>query len=75
MPNPSSNYFTLTIRGGNLSEAITLQVTDALGRVVEQRTNLQTNSNIQIGSNYKPGMYLVQITQGSVHEQAKLIKL
>ena len=75
MPNPSSNYFTLTIRGGNLSKAITLQVTDALGRVVEQRTNLQTNSNIQIGSNYKPGMYLVQITQGSVHEQAKLIKL
>jgi hypothetical protein len=75
MPNPSANYFTITIESGQVSEKMILQVTDVLGRVVEQKTNLQTNSTIQIGSNYKPGTYIAEVIQGSVRKQIKLVKL
>ena len=75
MPNPSTNYFTITISGGQVSEKITLNVTDALGRVVEQKRNLQTGSTIQIGEGYRAGMYIAEIVQGSVRKQIKLVKL
>ena len=75
MPNPSTNYFTITVQGGNVSEKVILQITDVFGRVIEQKSNLQTNSTIQIGSRYRPGMYLAEIIQGSVHKQLKLVKL
>jgi hypothetical protein len=75
MPNPSANYFTISIEGGEASEKMILQVTDVLGRVVEQKTNLQTNTTVQIGSNYKPGTYIAEIIQGSVRKQIKLVKL
>jgi len=75
MPNPSTNYFTITISGGQVSEKITLHVTDALGRVVEQKRNLQTGSTIQIGEGYRAGMYIAEIVQGSVRKQIKLVKL
>ena len=75
MPNPSAHYFTVAIEGGSVSEKIFLQVTDMLGRVVEQKTNLQTNSTIQIGTNYRPGTYIAEVIQGSVRKQIKLVKL
>ena len=75
MPNPSANLFTITIEGGNVAEKMVLQVTDVLGRVVDRKTNLQTNSTIQIGSNYRPGTYIAEVIQGSIRKQIKLVKL
>jgi len=75
MPNPSVNYFTIGIEGGNVSEKVILTVTDVLGRVVDRKTNLQTNSTIQLGSNYRPGTYIAEVIQGSIRKQIKLVKL
>jgi hypothetical protein len=75
MPNPSSNYFKLSIDGGEISKKVSLRVTDVLGRVVDQKINLQTHSIIEIGSNYRPGTYIAEVIQGSVRKQIKLVKL
>jgi trimeric autotransporter adhesin len=75
MPNPSSNYFKLSIDGGEISKKVSLRVTDVLGRVVDQKISLQTHSIIEIGSNYRPGTYVAEVMQGSVRKQIKLVKL
>jgi hypothetical protein len=74
MPNPSANYFIINIKGGNALEKMKLRVTDVLGRSIEQKDNIQTNSTLKIGNNYFPGVYIVEVIQGENRKQIKLIK-
>jgi hypothetical protein len=74
-PNPSANYFTITIAGTNESESLSLRVTDIFGRVMENRNNLPYSSSLKIGNGYSQGVYIVEITQGSRQEKIKLVKL
>jgi hypothetical protein len=74
LPNPSANYFTIVIKGGNASEKLSVRVIDILGRRIERKDNLQTNSTLRIGNNYYPGVYIVEVIQGTNHKQIKLIK-
>jgi Secretion system C-terminal sorting domain len=71
--NPSSNYFTLTITSDN-DKKTALIVTDASGRTVEKRDGLPANGIIQLGSNYKTGVYFVQVLQGNKSKTLKLLK-
>jgi hypothetical protein len=73
-PNPSSNYFTLKIAGGNMSGKLSVRVTDVVGRTMERRENLQPNTILTIGHNYLPGIYFVQVIQGTSRKQIKLVK-
>jgi hypothetical protein len=75
LPNPSPNSFTLVISGGNTSETITIRVSDINGRIIDIKNNLSSNRSITIGDAYQPGIYFVEITQGAVHKQIKLVKL
>jgi hypothetical protein len=75
MPNPSVNYFTISIKGGNALEKMNLKVTDVLGRSIEQKDNIQTNSTVKIGNGYFRGVYIVEIIQGTTRKQIKLIKI
>ncbi len=72
-PNPSLNYFTLTISSKRL-EVITMVVSDVMGRVVERRSNVNANSTLQIGSKYRSGIYFVELKQGDKTQRLKLIK-
>ena len=74
MPNPSGNYFMLQIKGAAGEGKISLRVTDILGRVVEQRDNVQAGSTIKIGSVYRKGIYIAELLQGTNREQVKLVK-
>lgn len=74
LPNPSANFFTINMAGGNTSEKLSLRVTDILGRTIEQRNNLQSNTTLKIGNDYRPGVYIVEIIQGINRKQLKLIK-
>ncbi len=47
---------------------------DIAGRVIETREGLSSNQIVQIGKGYKPGLYLMQVMQGSRREVVKLIK-
>ncbi len=74
MPNPSTNYFTIKIEGLSDGEKTSLKVTDLLGRLMEKKESINNNSILTIGHNYQPGIYIVEIYQGLMRKQFKLIK-
>jgi uncharacterized repeat protein (TIGR03803 family) len=73
LPNPSRNTFTVSLKGkeGTPIQAV---VTDILGRVIETKRNLQPNGQLQMGQNWKPGIYILQLQQGDQRTILKLIK-
>jgi hypothetical protein len=74
LPNPTASHFTLMLTG-NPSQAMSLKVTDLLGRVVERRTGLNAGQSLNLGSSYRQGVYIVELTQGNEVRQLKLIKI
>jgi len=72
-PNPSTNNFTLNVKG-NSTEKLIMQVVDMYGRVIETK-NVSANSNVRFGDGYNAGTYFVRIIQGKVHKEIKLVKL
>ena len=73
MPNPTSYYFTAGLQSKS-KENVKMVVTDITGRVIEQRTNIAANSIIQLGNQYRPGIYIAQFLQGTDKVTLKLIK-
>lgn len=73
MPNPTTNHFTVQLKGGS-SEPVTLRVVDAAGRTIESRSNIATNNTLQIGATYRPGVYIVEAVQGKERVTLRLIK-
>jgi hypothetical protein len=79
-PNPSSSYFNLRFEGTkNKTESyknktIDLRVLNQVGQVVETRSGISINTTLQLGHNYQPGIYIVEVQQGSKKEHAKLVK-
>jgi uncharacterized repeat protein (TIGR03803 family) len=74
-PNPSSSQFILKIESDNTKEILKLRVVDVLGKVIEVKNNVFVGQTLQIGSNYRPGVYFAELTQGNNKKQLKLIKL
>ncbi|MBB1284477.1 VCBS repeat-containing protein [Flavisolibacter sp. BT320] len=72
LPNPSTSHFTLQV-GGTPGERVTIRVMDMLGRLVETKTTA-ANTNLQLGSTYRPGTYLAEVVQGSEKLTLKLVK-
>jgi uncharacterized delta-60 repeat protein len=73
MPNPSAQYFTLKLQSTNTS-TVTISITDAAGRLIEMKANVNANSSLLLGQNYPPGIYFAQIVQGDKKEVVKLVK-
>ena len=71
-PNPSNSYFTLNIKSSS-SKAITVKVTDALGRVVETK-QIATNGTTQIGNKLLSGIYYAEVLQDGKIKRVKLVK-
>ena len=72
-PNPSTQYFTLSLNGGENNPA-SVKVIDAGGRLIELKNNLAPNTSLQIGAKYKPGIYYVEINQGTSKKLLQLVK-
>ena len=72
-PNPSKGGFNLQFEGLT-SERAVIRVTDLYGRLVEVRSNVSAHQIVQIGENYRPGFYNVELIQGTDKKQLKLIK-
>lgn len=72
--NPSSSFFTLKLQSQR-SQNIQLRVTDATGRMVDSRANNQPNSTVQIGHQYAPGTYFVELTQGADRKVVQVMKI
>jgi hypothetical protein len=44
------------------------------GRTVQVIQNLATGQTVQLGSEYRPGIYFVEMLQGNQRKQVKLLK-
>lgn len=73
MPNPTTTYFTLKIES-KYKTPIELRMMNAAGRVVEARSKIEPNSNIQIGYNYANGKFYAEIIKGTRRKLVQLIK-
>ena len=71
-PNPSTNYFVLQVKGGG--RLLRMRVTDMLGRLVEQNDHIPGNQSLRIGGAYRPGVYFVEVSDGSERTVVKLVK-
>jgi hypothetical protein len=59
---------------GNNNEAISLKVTDLMGRIIETKTNLAVGQTLRIGDVYRQGVYFAELRQGDKIKLIKLIK-
>ena len=73
-PNPSSNYFNLRLSSVS-NESVKITVVDAMGRVIEQRNNIQANTTIQLGGGYQSGTYFVEVIQGNDRVVVRMAKV
>jgi hypothetical protein len=73
-PNPAAKYFNVLIEGAG-TEPVQLRVVDIYGRLMERKHHLPLNQTSTFGYRYKPGTYILEIIQGKVRKQQKLIKV
>ena len=73
-PNPTANQSKVHVESDNTKEKINLRIFDLSGRTVELLWNITPGQTLQIGSKYRPGMYIVEMIQGNNRKQLKLIK-
>jgi len=73
-PNPAPTHFNVKLESADLKEKITLRVYDMQGRVVETRTGLSAGQTLRLGSEYKQGVYILEMIQGTARKQARVIK-
>jgi uncharacterized delta-60 repeat protein len=72
-PNPSHQHFSLSIASTN-DQPISLLVVDALGRLMESRAGLPSKGRLEVGQRYGPGIYYLQVVQGSNSQILRLVK-
>src|SRR5262249_51642346 len=72
-PNPATDHFTLHIASNNDSP-VSMRVTDLSGRLITVRPGISSNSKIDIGSDWRSGVYFVEVVQGKEKKVIKLIK-
>lgn len=71
-PNPSNSSFNLQW-SNNFELPVYIQVTDIAGKRIDQWQAKGLN-NLYFGQNYKPGIYMVQLKQGSESQILRVVK-
>jgi uncharacterized delta-60 repeat protein len=72
-PNPSSAYFNLRIKS-NSDKAVQLRIVNGMGRVVEVKGGITSNTTVPIGHTYRPGVYFAEVIQDGKRVTLKLVK-
>lgn len=73
-PNPSQRHFTLQLSSSS-HEALSLQLLDMGGKLVEVRRGVAANSALTMGGDLRPGRYVLEVVQGSERRVVHLVKL
>ncbi|HYK55044.1 MAG TPA: T9SS type A sorting domain-containing protein, partial [Flavisolibacter sp.] len=71
--NPAAGQFVLTTRSAS-TELLRMKVVDNLGRLVESRQGIAANGVIYLGNRFLPGIYFVELEQGSHKQTLRLVK-
>lgn len=72
-PNPSFSDFTLVTKS-NSEEKLDIKLTDMQGRIVERLPGIAANKSIKLGEKLLPGVYFIEVSQGTQRKILKLIK-
>ena len=73
-PNPSNNEFNLQINSTDETTPVSIKVMNIDGKVFEQRI-INDSSNLQLGKNWNPGFYILEVLQGKSRKTVKLVKM
>lgn len=73
-PVPSSSHFNISMRSNKETEKMELVIRDVSGKILEVR-NVTNGQVIQVGHNYRAGIYIAALRQGTITKSIKLIKL
>jgi hypothetical protein len=71
--NPGNSQFTLNIQTNNTRDRMLVRVYDLYGRIAESKANLQGSQLLKLNSSLRPGIYLVELTQGKNKTSTKLV--
>jgi uncharacterized delta-60 repeat protein len=74
LPNPSPSHFYVTILSKS-NEKVNLRVLKQNGTVVKSINNIRPLQPVRIGDDLQPGIYFVEVTQGTIIKSSKIIKL
>jgi hypothetical protein len=72
-PNPTHNAFNLMVKTDGSIEKIGVRVLDAQGRILKS-ISLKSNQNIVLGSDFKMGVYIFEITMNGQVEYVRGVK-
>ena len=73
-PNPSHKEFSIQITSNNKKDVIRMIVSDVSGRTIERKNSIPFDQFIKLGSNYRPGVYIVEVVQGTSKATLRLVK-
>ena len=73
LPNPTYEAFKVQIEGGS-TDKISMRIMDMQGKLLEQRQNIQPNQILRVGEKLNPGVYFIEVQQGSTRKQMKVVK-
>jgi hypothetical protein len=74
-PNPATSYTNLTVNANPEKGNVHIIVTDLFGKVIETKEITAGRNTIQLGTEYRPGVYMIEVSQGQTRQTVKLIKL
>ncbi len=73
-PNPSSDHFVLRIKSSDQNSVI-LRILDASGQTISAKPGISPNSTINVGNEWRGGVYFAEVIQGNKRAVVKLVKL
>ncbi|TDH28087.1 T9SS type A sorting domain-containing protein [Segetibacter sp. 3557_3] len=72
-PNPTSTYFTLSTLSKS-SKPVQIRIINTVGIVVELKNSVMPNTKVQLGQDFRPGLYFAEVIQGRESITVKLVK-
>ncbi|MGV3558193.1 putative Ig domain-containing protein [Larkinella arboricola] len=72
-PNPFTRSFNLQIKGREEGK-LPVVVYDSYGRVVLQLDDVESDQQIHLGSEFVPGLYVIQVGKGKQAKRFKVVK-
>jgi hypothetical protein len=74
-PNPAIAQTNLTVNASPGKGNVRIVVTDLFGRAIETKEIPAGQNIIQLGAGYKPGVYIIEVSQGQDKKTTRFIKL
>jgi hypothetical protein len=74
-PNPAQSQFNIRLESSNTKDEISIIVYGINGKPVETRQHLKAGQTLTLGGLYRPGVYILEMIQGSQRKQLKLVKI